>query len=461
MANKRRIKLFLEMTSLLGGAALCVFFLAPSPIKAPVVATNLATSTQASTPKGAEDNLQDSYTTSKPATTKAASLVKKRGATKRTNTQKLQGEAPALLRQEDIAVTVSQPEKISEGLTLVPVTGTASVILINNNGTILHRWNIDATRARLLPNGNLLVVHGSKWGLDVEPWRSMRPTVTEYTWNGDVVWSHTMPDIAHHDIQRLDNGNSLFPYRVIVPANDKKSIIDRNRRLSKIRSDSIIEVNSEGETVWEWKAHEHLDLNECGRHACPSFKGSGAAKRSSDWTHINTTSIIPENKWYDKGDSRFKPGNILTLPRNWWTVLLIDKDTKQEVWRYTGDYKGGLSGGHEAHMIEKGLPGAGNILIFDNGRVHHAEESYVLEVNPSTMKLEWVYDVGKQFFSKSAGSMQRFRNGNTLISEDVAGRILEVNKNKEIVWEVNTPFRLSRSKKYSLDYCPQFKQLLP
>ena len=41
--------------------------------------------------------------------------------------------------------------------------------------------------------------------------------------------------------------------------------------------------------------------------------------------------------------------------------------TGEIVWRYAGDYRGGLSGQHEPIMVSDDRPGAGNILIFDNG----------------------------------------------------------------------------------------------
>ena len=98
-------------------------------------------------------------------------------------------------------------------------------------------------------------------------------------------------------------------------------------------------------------------------------------------------------------------------------------------------------------------------MVFDNGRVTHAGESYVLEINPTTKEVVWKYDAGKAFFSKSAGSMQRFENGNTLISEDVRGRVFEVTPTGEIVWELKTPLRLSRSERYAYDHCPQMESL--
>ncbi|MCB0318415.1 MAG: aryl-sulfate sulfotransferase [Bdellovibrionales bacterium] len=358
------------------------------------------------------------------------------------------------------SLKINQQDLVAPGYTLLPVNSTEKVFLVNNQGKVLHYWNFDADRARLLPNGHIIAVHGSKWGMRNDPWKKLRPVVREYDWKGKIVWEFTAPDIAHHDITRLENGNTIFPVRSVISGNYKDIINDDAKRSLQIRSDSIYEVDKTGKVVWHWDAHDHLDLNSCGRRKCKNFSGKANAKdQLADWTHINTTSIIPPNKWYDSGDKRFKPGNIMTLPRNWWMTFIIEKESGEIVWEYGGEYRGGLRGGHEAHMIPRGLPGAGNILIFDNGRDNDGSGSNILEINPVTKKLVWVYDVGKDFDSRSAGSVQRLKNGNTLISEDVGGRVFEVNKQKEIVWELvlHDELRISRAHKYNLDYCPQFK----
>ena len=137
--------------------------------------------------------------------------------------------------------------------------------------------------------------------------------------------------------------------------------------------------------------------------------------------------------------------------------FIVDKDSKQVVWRYTGTYQGGLSGGHEAHMIPQGFPGAGNILVFDNGRTR--QKSIILEIDPVTQELLWKYEAGSNFFSKSAGSAQRLKNGNTFISEDVSGRAFEITPSGEKVWEYKGEARISRARRYPLDYCPQLSAL--
>jgi len=83
----------------------------------------------------------------------------------------------------------------------------------------------------------------------------------------------------------------------------------------------------------------------------------------------------------------------------------------------------------------------GNILVFDND--YHPYEfalgrSKVLEVNPKTNKIVWVYgggDIAREFYSSTVASCQRLPNGNTLICEGTTGRIFEATPLLEMVWE--------------------------
>ncbi|MCB0310401.1 MAG: aryl-sulfate sulfotransferase, partial [Bdellovibrionales bacterium] len=337
-------------------------------------------------------------------------------------------------------LTISDPKRAFPGFTTYAESGTERVLLLNMQGETVHTWHVDAMRARLLPSCNLLVIHGTKYGARNEPWRTLKYTVREYDWEGGVAWEYTSKKRIHHDVQRLANGNTLFPLRTVIPKDLVANLADPARRNLTIRSDNIIEVTSQGDRAWFWEAHRSLDVNNCGRQGC-----NGADR--TDWTHINTTAIIPENKWYEQGDKRFQPGNLMLMLRNWSTALIIDKKSGDPVWEYEGDYNGGISGGHEVQMIEKGLPGEGNILIFDNGRKIHEGESYVIEINPVTKEIVWIYENGTDFFSHAAGSMQRFPNGNTLISEDVTGRVFEVTPDREIVWEYRGDLRIARAQR--------------
>lgn len=214
--------------------------------------------------------------------------------------------------------------------------------------------------------------------------------------------------------------------------------------------------------VWEWHSYDHLDLNHYRILASPEWSGGPFNSTVCDWTHVNTVRALPENRWHDTGDERFKPDNVMISPRNLDTVYIIDRQSGEVVWEYTGDYFGGLSGQHEPYMIEKDVPGAGNVLIFDNGAspwkdLGHAGRSYVLEINPLTEELVWIYDAGLDFHATYTSSAQRLRNGNTLICESAAKRVFEVTVGGEIVWEYvgGSP----RSYRYSYDHCPQTEAL--
>src|SRR5262249_50481135 len=112
-----------------------------------------------------------------------------------------------------------------------------------------------------------------------------------------------------------------------------------------------------------------------------------------------------------------------------------------------------LGGQHDAHMIAEGLPGAGNVLIFDNqgssgfppGYLELFQGSRIIEVDPITQNIVWQYDASSSantywtLFSSFISSARRLPNGNTLINEGMNGRIFQVTRSGEIVWEYVNP----------------------
>jgi hypothetical protein len=113
-----------------------------------------------------------------------------------------------------------------------------------------------------------------------------------------------------------------------------------------------------------------------------------------------------------------------------------------------------IVGQHNPHLIPKGLPGAGNLLVFDNGgasgygaptpvspdggSIYQRAGSRVLEIDPTTLALVWSY-TGPRLFSTNISGAQRLPNGNTLITEGAPGRLLEVTNDRKIVWEYIYP----------------------
>ena len=347
----------------------------------------------------------------------------------------------------------------------LPGKPSSKVRLIDMNGNVVHTWDVTPAgnkRVRLLPNGNIIHV-------DREPGHR---AVYEYNWEGKVVWEYKCPDgeLPHHDIRRLPNGNTLLLIENHMPAEYLKKIKDVDvpwwgqikRSQAKVLGNIIREITPDKKVVWEWKDYENLDVNR--------FSPVNAVV---DWSHGNTISVIPENKWYDEGDQRFKPGNVLYNPRNLDEFYIIDRDTKKIVYSWTYRTEGGLSHCHEVEMIEKGLPGAGNIMLLDNGLFprhrNRVGQSLILEINPKNKEIVWKYlTVGysnMKFSTKTRGSVKKLPNGNVFISEDNSGRVFQVKpmadhpEGGEIVWEHISFSDVCRGGIYPYDYAPQMKAL--
>ena len=114
---------------------------------------------------------------------------------------------------------------------------------------------------------------------------------------------------------------------------------------------------------------------------------------------------------------------------------------------------------HNIHWIAKGLPGAGHLLVFNNGRGRQPEEhSSVDEVEPPIDNAGnylrrnhapfgpdsplWSYTSQNKpdFYSWFISGAQRLPNGNTLINAGAVGIVFEVTPEKEIVWKFSNPF---------------------
>jgi len=216
----------------------------------------------------------------------------------------------------------------------------------------------------------------------------------------------------------------------------------------------------------------------------------------------NTASYLGPNKWFDNGDERFHPDNIITDDRG--TMLyIISKKTGEIVWKIGPDFSmeaalkrlGCIIGPHHTHLIPKGLPGEGNILVFDNGGAAGfgnpnpgspdgtwnalRDHSRVLEFDPISLELVWEFTARTQgypcegedlsrFYSRYKSAVQRLPNGNTLITESNCGRLFEVTPDCEIVWEYISPHDLSareglffsdvfRAYRYPYDWVPRLE----
>ncbi|MDR3510577.1 MAG: aryl-sulfate sulfotransferase [Caulobacteraceae bacterium] len=349
--------------------------------------------------------------------------------------------------------------------------------LIDMDGHEVHTWDHQGFPSVLLDpalaggdKGHVLVQleAGASKGTGAVPGAAIfdNKTIGELDWSGKTVWSwgEQAPGGAarqHHDLRRLPDGNTLVLVNVLHPV--------AGFSLPQILDDAIYEVTPKGEIVWRWLASDHLDEFGFTPEQLALVKASG----SPDYLHLNDMAPLGANHWAEAGDVRFAADNIIVDSRNANFVIIIDKKTGKVVWRLGPNFAPGetlptagggapkfphpveqISGQHDAHMIPEGLPGAGDILLFDNeGPAGYPPAalgvnagSRVLEIDPPTQAVVWQYSAedsgsaGWTFYSSFISSARRLPNGNTLIDEGMNGRIFQVTPDHRIVWEYVSPY---------------------
>jgi len=379
-------------------------------------------------------------------------------------------------------VTIFDPARTWSGYTVLSPLATPAVLVIDMNGNVVKRWddfnNSAGGPARVLPGGGVIAANGAR-----PPYQESLELV-QRDFDGKILWSFNRNEQLevrdrgtvwssrqHHDWQREDFPAGYYSPESAPATTGSNTLIltHTNHRVpavsdAMLEDDRLIEVAPDGRIVWEWKAAEHID--ELGfapdaRAAIKAAADTNAARGSFDWLHINSATYVGPNRWFDAGDQRFAPSNVIISSRQASLLAIVARDGSI-AWRLGPDFGASedlrkirqIIGQHHAHLIPKGLPGAGHVLVFDNGGssgygfagpiapngvgAFARATSRVLEIDPVTLELVWSY-AAPRFFSTNISGAQRLPNNNTLITEGAGGRVFEVTTDGTIVWEYMNP----------------------
>ena len=433
---------------------------------------------------------------------------------------------PSLAQERTVGV-LGHTEDAYDGYALFSPIFDANVYLMDNDGRIIQTWTIEEAagvrEAHLLENGNLIAVAGPRDEMDESliP-RSAFPmdgSVREYTWDNEFVWEADLIDTKiyqHHAIDIMPNGNILailWGYysldEALAMGLDPELVDIEFKDHPYLLPDRIVEIDrSTGEFVWQWDTWDHLvqdfdpDLPNYGavaehpRRIDINYhywfsRGDGprvnSKKGGGDWMHTNSVHYYPEldqvalstpffdEFWIiDRGASAEETagsaGDLLYRWGNPFAYQQGDPKADRQLFKQ-----------HDAQWIEAGLPGEGNILLFNNQIKEEANEeeySSVMELKlplrsdgsydwEREAEIVWSY-IADGFYSSFASGAQRLPNGNTLITETATGRLIEVRSDGEVVWEfvnpisqdglirqgdpIDSPNYLFRVRKYPADY---------
>jgi hypothetical protein len=378
--------------------------------------------------------------------------------------------------------TIYDPDRSWNGFTVLSPLGTQAVLVIDMNGTVVKRWdglnNSAGGPARVLPGGHVIAASGAR------PPHQESLELIQRDFDGNVVWQFSRGEQIktgdgkmiwsarqHHDWQRDDFPAGYYSpeYTPSTAARTTLILAHAERMQPKVADvmlgdDRLIEVNAKGDIVWEWLAADHIDEMGFAPDARAVIKAAAAfnkARGSFDWLHVNSATYVGPNHWFDKGDMRFAPNHVIISSREASLIAIVARDGSI-VWRMGPDFSASpelrairqIIGQHHPHLIPQGLPGAGNLLVFDNGGssgygfaspiapegrgAFQRATSRVLEINPVTLQLVWSY-TNPRFFSTNISGAQRLPNGNTLVTAGAGGRMFEVTREGAIVWEYMFP----------------------
>jgi formylglycine-generating enzyme required for sulfatase activity len=382
--------------------------------------------------------------------------------------------------------------KAYPGYTLMSPMHSTATYLVDNNGQYVHKWTSTGEPGRssyLLENGHMIRA-SAMMNVGPSTGGGEGGRIEEYDWDGNLVWAfdyYGATYIAHHDFKVLPNGN------VLILASEKKTLAEvlaagfnPSQLDASITTqgfmlpDYVIEVKPTkpygGTIVWEWHMWDHmiqdrdatkLNYGVVANHPeLVDVNGTGG-QMPQFWNHVNS---VDYNPTFDQ---------MMISVRGNSELMVIDHSTTTAQaashsggkfgkggdilyrWGYSQQYDRGTAAErklyqqHHTHWIEAGLPGAGNILIFNNGigRNFSSVDEIVPPVDASgnytlasgaaygPVSALWTY-VGSPtsaFYSAEISGAQRLPNGNTLITDGFKGILFEVTTAGETVWQYINP----------------------
>ena len=331
------------------------------------------------------------------------------------------------------------PQKAYDGITLITAMAENSfgIKLIDLKGKVINTWNVPYSSiwksrnepdqkkkdwdleiecALLYPNGDVLFVFN-------------RDSLVKIDKDSNVIWKR--PHKIHHMLFEDNEGNIWAPAMKNITLKYKY----KNEELILADPEYIYKLSPDGEIIEEIDLLKSIiNSNYKGILSIPFEHIDDRLERTKilgkDLTHLNDIEIIEHPEYFN--NPLFEKGDLLVSLRDTNSLLLIDKETKIVKW---------VESGSMVHQHDPDILPNGEISIFDNrggGNEGLCEyKSRIITLNPSTKQITSIYEAENDgdFYTAFRGSHQYLPNGNIFIVESGKGRLFEIDKNGEIVWD--------------------------
>ena len=347
-------------------------------------------------------------------------------------------------RTPGTGVTKYDPSKAQDGLTLYTSGHDQKVRLIDMHGDLVHEWGLPYSqvwdksaavisplpdshvyieKSHLYPNGDMLALYvavgDTPWGYGL----------VKYDKDNNVLWKYLAH--VHHDLTVAPDGR-IFVLTQEIGQDD----LPQYPHLKAPRIDDYIAVLSpDGHELNKIRIIDSLLRSPYSRlvDTVPWYIQKGAG----DYLHTNSIEYLDGTTAQKLPEA--KEGRLLLSFREIGTLAIFDPGTGEIVWTMRGPW---------LRQHDPDLLANGNILLFDNqGNLGPGGMTRVIEVDPKSHRIVWTYAGTPQepFESEVRSSEARLANGNTLITEFDGGRLLEVTRSGQIVWNYVNPVRAQRA----------------
>ena len=192
--------------------------------------------------------------------------------------------------------------------------------------------------------------------------------------------------------------------------------------------DFVVRLSRDGEVLQRVSVLDAIANSE--------FRDLLATVTADEWDLLHTNTVKVVTTEFARHHSFLRAGQILISSRSRHALAVLDLDSERIVWASCGPYRSQ----HDPDLLPNG-----QILLFDNrGHVGVGGPSRILEMDPVTQAISWCYSgtAEEPLFSLVRSCQQQLPNGNVLITESDRGRLLEITRSGEIVWEYLNPAML-------------------
>jgi hypothetical protein len=330
---------------------------------------------------------------------------------------------------------------LSPGLRLISGLAqddTTFVRVIHADGRTVHSWSIDWFKLwphpdhlseERVPKSNPALVHG----LSLAPngdlvFNFSGLGLVRLDACGAVVWR--LPYRTHHSVQLDDDGNIWVPGLITR----EESVASLPNYFPRFEDFRILEVSSDGHIKRDIGVIDLLAQNDLRGLLYLSSTVNRNTTVSGDTMHLNDIQVFPKSLT----PGLFEPGDVMISLRNINAIVVFDPKTLRIKYKSVGQ----VLRQHDPDFVD-----GNTITVFDNNNMatwppdatrpdRAGQHSRIVQLSASGQAT--VLFTGSDqtpFFTDIMGSHERLPNGNWLLMESVEGRVFEVDRNGNVVWE--------------------------